>query len=255
MKNVDLKKWFSHVRVVNLDKFCGESDRYDPDCEHTTDRWGAFQEKAKKAGFTGFERERAIEGDLNNPPVWWRAGNGAWGCLMTHLRIAQDAIADGGQKHLLVFEDDCVFKSNFSNRLQKIMDEVGDDWDMLYLGGQHLEHHGKPWREEGQKEVINGFNINRTHAFAVNRRFLVKYAQHIIHAPDYIDLPGKGKAWHIDHQLGNLHEPTSSGGGGTYKILAAHPWICGQDAGVSWTSGRKTGKNWWDIKEHQIMRK
>ena len=35
---------------------------------------------------------RAISGDWCRPPVWWQAGKGAWGCLMSHLRIGQDAI-------------------------------------------------------------------------------------------------------------------------------------------------------------------
>jgi GR25 family glycosyltransferase involved in LPS biosynthesis len=33
---------------------------------------------------------RAISGAWCRPPVWWRSGSGAWGCLMSHLRIVQD---------------------------------------------------------------------------------------------------------------------------------------------------------------------
>jgi hypothetical protein len=31
---------------------------------------------------------RAISGAWYRPPVWWRSGSGAWGCLMSHLRTS-----------------------------------------------------------------------------------------------------------------------------------------------------------------------
>lgn len=228
---LNLKDYFATVKVVNLDKF--------------PDRWTAFKNRAAKLGVTGFDRFSGVLGDAAWPPVWWRAGNGAWGCLMSHLHIVQRHLSDGNQGHLLLFEDDAVFGERFPERVKAIMEEVGDDWDMLYLGGQHLHmHRQKPKRHKGDIEVIRPYNINRTHGFAVNKRFAAKFQQHIIHAPDYI-----GYNWvaHIDHQLGVLHES------GEHKILAAQPWVCGQAAGKSWTSGKLTKELWWNIKEGNIV--
>lgn len=230
-KLFDLHKWFSHTSVVSLDKF--------------PKRWEAFQERATQAGLTGYKKFHAIEGDKVPPSGWFRGGNGAWGCLMSHLRIVQDALMDDEPGHILVFEDDAVFSDDWLERMHKMMEEVGDDWDMLYLGGQHLHMpRVKPYRMPYNKEVINARNINRTHAFALNKKFLRKYQQHIMYAPDYIEAKGN---FHIDHQLGILHQHQN------YKILAAQPWINGQGAGLSWTCGRKTGENWWKINEEQIL--
>jgi len=232
-KLFDLHQWFKHTSVVSLDKF--------------PKRWEIFQERATKAGLTGYKKFHAIEGDKVPPSGWFRGGNGAWGCLMSHLRIVQDALMDDKPGHILVFEDDAVFSDDWLERMHRIMDEVGDDWDMLYLGGQHLHMpRVKPYRMTFNKEVVNARNINRTHAFAINKRFLGKYQQHIMFAPDYIEAKSN---FHIDHQLGILHQHQN------YSILAAQPWINGQGAGLSWTCGRKTGENWWKIKEEQIAQR
>lgn len=229
----DLHKWFKHTSVVSLDKF--------------PKRWEGFKERATAAGLTGYKKMHAIEGDKVPPSGWFRGGNGAWGCLMSHLRIVQDALMDDDPGHILVFEDDAVFSDDWLDRMHKIMDEVGDDWDMLYLGGQHLHMpRVQPYRMTYNKEVVNARNINRTHAFAINKRFLGKYQQHIMYAPDYIEAKSN---FHIDHQLGILHQHQN------YSILAAQPWINGQGAGLSWTCGRKTGEHWWKIKEDEIAQR
>lgn len=226
----DFRKWFGSTKVISLEKFPA--------------RWLAFKARAEKAGIIGFEKFNAIEGDKTPAPVWWRAGAGAWGCLMSHLHVVQRHLTSN-KGHLLLLEDDCLFSEDFTERLPKIMEEVGDDWDMLYLGGQHLHiNRDRPWKCKTDINVIHPHNLNRTHAFAVNSRFLVKYQQHIIHAPDYI---GHDFVAHIDHQLGVLHERKE------HNILAVHPWICGQAEGQSWTSGRKVKEMWWHINNNQII--
>lgn len=231
---IDLRNYFDRIYVMNLD-ICPE-------------RWNKFQEVAEKAGVTGFERYRAIHGDTCQHPAWWRSGNGAWGCLMSHLRIAQDALMDGLQNYL-VFEDDVVFRTDFAERLPKIMERLeGEEWDQLYLGGQHLyKETSQPWPyREG---IVRCRNVNRTHAFAVNKRFMLNFSQHIIHAPDYLESHRKwensdGSSGefmnHIDHQLGQLHDRRQ------HIILAAHPWLCGQGENSSNVSGQLTEEQWWD---------
>ena len=230
-KELNLLDYFSDVQVVHLEKF--------------PQRWEAFEQRAKKAGVTGYKKHPAVLGDNAQPPVWWRSGNGAWGCMCSHLHIVQNYLTQGHDGHLLVFEDDALFSDDFAEKLPQILEEVGDDWDMLYLGGQHLHlNWHKPWKCKTDKLVVNAYNVNRTHAFAVNKRFAVKYQQHIIHAPDYINYNFHA---HIDHQLGVLHEK------GEYKILAANPWINGQAAGKSWTSGNETKDEWWQLAAKDIV--
>ncbi len=236
---MDLTEHFGKVYVLNLDI--------------RPDRWEKFQERAAEAGITGFERFRAVEGDKCPHPAWWRAGNGAWGCLMSHLRVVQDALMDGLESYL-VLEDDVIFHHEFVPKLEgalALLKEKDIPWEQLYLGGQHL------WRESNPpwpfaKDLVRCVNVNRTHAFAVHKRFMVKFSQHIMHAPDYLQshIPPRPKTGdkpevkeffrHIDHQLGALHQRREN------LILAMHPWICGQAEDSSNINGRKNSEQWWN---------
>lgn len=228
---LDLTEHFGGAFVLNLD------------CR--PDRWDQFQERAAAAGITGFTRFRAVHGDSCPHPAWWRAGNGAWGCLMSHVRVCQDALMDGLRSYV-VFEDDAVFAPDFADRLPVIMERLKETpWDQLYLGAQVLFKESYP-PCPFRKGLVRGWNFNRTHAFAVNRQFMVKFQQHVLHFPDYLnhyvapDADGKGE-WmpHIDHQLGYLHERKE------HLILAVNPWLCGQAAGRSDINGGETEISWW----------
>lgn len=42
---------------------------------------------------------KALSGDWSPGPGWWKSGNGAWGCLMSHLHVVHNAIMDGKWSH------------------------------------------------------------------------------------------------------------------------------------------------------------
>ena len=174
---------------------------------------------------------RALSGDWSPPPAWWETGNGAWGCLMSHLHVVHDAIMDGLEDYL-VLEDDVVFHPRAKQMLAQFFAEVPDDWDQIYLGGQHLL---APETVARRPFVLRGVNINRTHAFLLRRKAFAAFQQHILHAPDYIGRPGV----HIDHQLGKAHELR------LWKVYTPAWWLCGQEAGSSNISGRTTSRMWW----------
>ena len=238
---INLKEYFGAAYVINLDCRLG--------------RLSKFNEMVHRAGVTGIQRYRAVEGEKSPHPEWWRSGNGAWGCLMTHLRLAQDALMDGIESYI-VFEDDAVFSKDFAERLPVVMDEIkslNGEWDMLYLGGQHLwKETSPPW--PWTMHTVRCANVNRTHGFAVNARFMVKFAQHVMHTPDYIASHVKPVAAdkrlhieevkefmnHIDHQLGGIHKDIVT--------LAVDPWMCGQAAGSSSVNGQMQEEQWWPSK-------
>lgn len=176
---------------------------------------------------------RAISGDLCWPPPYFQAGGGAWGCLQSHLRVAQDATMDGLESYL-VLEDDAVFDKRSSGLLQQIMAELPGDWGQLYLGGQHLK---EPEPPPGTSVIYRCHNVNRTHAYALHKRAMARFQQHISHAPDYI---ARG-SWHLDHQLGVAHER------GEWPTYAPAWWLAGQEEGASNISGRRNPRLWWHL--------
>lgn len=233
---VDLRDYFDRAQVINLDR--------------APERMSRIGYHFKEREVKGLERFRAIDSKSCKAPQWFRAGSAAWGCLMSHLRVCQDAAMDDLSNYL-VFEDDVVLSEDFGERLPRIMEEVGDDCDMIYFGGQHLCKKGNPRRVEGLSEVIQPFNINRTHSFALNARFFKQFGSHIMHAPSYIK---REKGWHIDHQLGVLHEGAMNGEDNfkELKIYAATPWVAAQSAGHSMISGRKFPERWFQVPEEKI---
>ncbi|MBP7951611.1 MAG: glycosyltransferase family 25 protein [Verrucomicrobiales bacterium] len=174
---------------------------------------------------------KALSGDWSPGPAWWTAGNGAWGCLMSHLHVVHDAVMDGLESYL-VLEDDVVFHPRAEEMLSRLMREVPDDWDQIYLGGQHLK---TPQPVPGSPFVLRGANINRTHAFLLRRKAFARFQQHILHAPDYIAHHGR----HIDHQLGTAHERRD------WNVYCPAWWLAGQDEGSSNISGRTNPRMWW----------
>lgn len=57
--------------------------------------------------------------------------------MASHLRVLAESVA-AGVDSLLVFEDDLQLASNFDERLGRFLADVPLDWQLLYLGGEHL---------------------------------------------------------------------------------------------------------------------
>ena len=164
-------------------------------------------------------------------PAWWRAGNGAWGCLQSHIRVLQDAWLEGASE-ILILEDDVCWIPEAYTILSSIMKQLPSKWGQMYLGGQHTK---RP--EVFSEHWLVAGSINRTHAYAVNRETIPKLLQHIQHAPDYIHSP-----WvrHIDHQLEAAHQR------GDWNVITPHYWLAGQDENHSGINGRHHQAHWWD---------
>mmetsp|Transcript_10641 Transcript_10641/g.28443 ORF Transcript_10641/g.28443 Transcript_10641/m.28443 type:complete len:467 (+) Transcript_10641:67-1467(+) len=58
---------------------------------------------------------------------------GMIGCFMSHLRIWQK-VAEEGHAAVIVLEDDVVLFPNFSDRVQMLLKELPDDWEVCLLG-------------------------------------------------------------------------------------------------------------------------
>lgn len=213
---------FDRVHVINL-----------PYKQDRRERLSAHLEELGIADISKIYWDRAISGDQCWAPAYFKAGNGPWGCLQSHLRIVQDAIMDGIESYL-VLEDDAVFHPRAEEMLERLMAELPTDWGQLYLGGQHLK---TPEEVPSSPFILRGINVNRTHAFALNATTFAQFQQHITHAPDYIEQEG---GWHIDHQLGIAHERRD------WNVYCPSWWLAGQEEGNSNVSGNTNPRLWWN---------
>lgn len=172
-----------------------------------------------------------VYGEELPAPAWWRAGNGAWGCLMSHTRVVQDAW-QGQYKNVLILEDDVLWTPDAANKLNNIMPSLPQVWGQLYLGGQHRRE-----PEPVSEHWMIGRSINRTHAYALNRSTMPLFLRHIWHAPDYIKARENR---HIDHQLEAAHRR------GDWNTLTPRYWLAGQGENTSSISGKRLRAHWWD---------
>lgn len=172
----------------------------------------------------------AVHGDTVRPPRYWKAGNGAWGCYRSHMQILEYAIANQLESYV-VFEDDAIFLDSFEDDLQSIMQEIPNDWQQLYLGGQ-LYHEIKNPPKRVNDWLFMPFNVNRTHCFAVHQRGYYELYDHLM------SLPFHPKE-HIDHHLGRLHEK------GKFAVYVPKRWIVGQGEGWSNISGKFNEDTYW----------
>lgn len=196
--------------VINLD-FC-------------KDRLEAFHDKwPENSVIERPERFRAIHGDTCTPPPSWKAGNGAWGCMMSHVGILQQAMMDK-LPSFAVFEDDAWFCENFSEKLEDFMAAVPEDYQQVYLGGDLMHARSHPPVVVNDK-VLRPFNVNRTHAMVFGSLGMRAIYQCVC------SLPYVGRD-HIDHHLGRWHEDARN------KVYCPNEWLVGQFGFQSNVSGK-----------------
>ncbi len=202
------------------------------------ERWEAFQ---RNCAIRGVQRFPAVNGRAVRPPAWWRQGGGAWGCMLSHIRILEQALSDGLDRCggrggvLLVFEDDALFPPDFAERAARFIRALPADWEQAYFGGQHR---GLRVRQPQRvnDEVVRPFMVNRTQAYAVRGEFIRVLYQHLCDWPSHARHPRH----HVDHRMELLHAS------GRHKVYAPATWIVGQAGGPSDISGRVTQDRFWN---------
>lgn len=226
-KERPLYDFFERVYIINLDR--------------RPDRFKEFMESLQDWPFKQPIRFAAIDGKQVKPPEYWQAGPPAWGCFRSHLQIIETCLNEGVNS-VLFLEDDAVISPNFKELVNDFLQRVPENWDMLYLGGQHLKAGQNPPLKISEN-VYQPWNINRTHAYALQGRMLDVTYRHLLK-----------KDWHpkhhIDHHYGRLHQRRE------HRIYCPGQWIIGQAGGKSDINGREMEERFWpaadDLADTQI---
>ena len=172
----------------------------------------------------------AVDGRKQRLPDWWKAGPGAWGCRASHWRTIAAAQREGVER-LLILEDDAVFHPRTAEWLPEVCALLPEDWDLFFLGGQHL----KPPVPAGHPRLVKGTCITRTHAWALQRRAFGRLLAEIGNDAAYRARP----AMHLDHHLGHGQRE------GHWSAFAPAWWLAGQDEGESNISRQQDRRRWW----------
>lgn len=138
----DINNYFDQVYVLNLDK--------------RPDRKIAMLEKLRRLGIQA-EFVQAVDGYTTAniaehrhylaQPIGGKNSHklerkykrklikspGAWGYLKTYYGILQDAKQRRFER-ILCFDDDVLFHNDFENQFNRAIQEISEDWKLLYLG-------------------------------------------------------------------------------------------------------------------------
>ena len=144
-----LNEYFDKIYYINL--------------ERRKDRNEECIEELKKYNIIA-ERFEAVDGNTlvdNN----WRHSMGNLGCVNSHLNLIIKA-KENNYKNVLILEDDVVFNIDMEENFKKYYKQLPDNWDILYLSGNHNQHDG--YTLEMVSENIGRCNLTyTTHSFVV----------------------------------------------------------------------------------------
>lgn len=116
-----LNEYFDNIYCINLDR--------------RPDRWEKCEEQFNKLDLS-VERFSAIDkekiGRVSCP-----INMGQLACLSSHYNVIKKARKENFSK-ILVLEDDVIFSDKLLEIFSNSKEEIPDDWEMLYFGGNHL---------------------------------------------------------------------------------------------------------------------
>jgi GR25 family glycosyltransferase involved in LPS biosynthesis len=149
---------------------------------------------------------------------WFPAIDGGWrGCKASHVTLWQQAVSAG--RTLAVMEDDVCLLPRLTERLEGLLAEIPDDWDVLFLGGHPV---GQPrWTGTTCARVPA---VMWTHAYLARPEALA----YSLDAIAELDAP-------LDYAWAGRMAPL--------RVYRAWPWLVGQEDGWSdvshsWAHGR-----------------
>ena len=117
-----MNNFFDKIFCINLDS--------------RPDRWQSATEEFAKHSLQ-VERIAGIDGSKMNLDFPPEIKEGAVGCALSQFFAIKYA-KQLGLNNFLLLEDDIQFEDNINNVFEEYVKEVPEDWDMLYLGGQHF---------------------------------------------------------------------------------------------------------------------
>jgi hypothetical protein len=190
---MQLNKFFDHIYCINLDR--------------REDRFKESLDEFSKNGIENVERFSATDGILIPRDGYsdsMKAGD--IGSLLTHKRLFNDAISNGYENFLLV-EDDVQFSENFSEKFSEVINDLPDNWQIFYLGGNNnlgtpmpiterlaianrtLATHSISFKKEVYEDILNLLNSNEPNDVTYSNN-LYKFNSFICYPPLSWQRPG-----------------------------------------------------------------
>lgn len=149
--NTPIEKYFDQIIVINL--------------KRRQDRWDHVVDQMKKLGITEYLRFEAYDKPIDHNGQ----ASGNMGCTASH-RAVMEIVQWEGWNRTLVFEDDFAFcQDNAQGLFEKMIPEVPNSWQCLYLGGHYMRK--KESYSRVSPHVIRVDGMLTTSSFAYTKEF------------------------------------------------------------------------------------
>ncbi len=155
---ININQYFDQIYYINLNR--------------RSDRLVSIKQQLSLYGIQAI-RVAGIEPSVNNH----RINNGQLGCLLSHLSIISDSIYNQYDR-ILILEDDTIFKNNFLQLFSRLIGHLPNEWDMLYLCGNHFGG-----REYVNEYIYRSYGTLSTNAYAINHSIIRKIYNALIKQP------------------------------------------------------------------------
>lgn len=164
---------FDEVFCVNLDR--------------RPDRLKNFDEQVKNYNLGNYTRISAIDGKLlSNEEKNGQLQDGELGLLLTIEKIIDHSIKNN-YNQILIVEDDCSFSEDISN-INEYFLYLPDDWDLLYMGGNHNTHIGVPAPKQINTKVLKLHHTYSAHFVGIKNTVFNIFKQKLAVKKEPIDV-------------------------------------------------------------------
>lgn len=174
-----INDYFEKIYCINLDR--------------RPDRW---QECLEEFSIHNLEVSRFSGVDAKNIPEITENVNktpdldiGYIGCCRSHRLIIESAKRDNFE-NILILEDDVKFDDSLNEVFSEFIQEVPDDWDILFLGANHALNN--PWQRAPiikiSEHVYKLSFCYATHAYAVRKKAYDKIIECLLPENDKSDV-------------------------------------------------------------------
>ena len=156
-----------------------------------------------------------------------RAPRGEFGVNLSQIKAVVKAISDGAQRPLF-FEDDVIFHENTHDLLTTSLQDLPDDWDMLYMGGHPTGPIFDPQATKFSDTLAKVGKFSFADSYAFNEERAIQFFN------NWCDSITDKNAMY-DFILGNFAKNNNA--------FCTYPLLCNQRPGVSQVSGKHDNKD------------
>ena len=174
-----MEKYVDNVYLINMDKDTKKLDKVTKECKKFNINFERFC-GVNPLKLSEQELDKYVSKTCQNI-----CPNGLVGCAISHMKIYEDALKNN-YKNILVLEDDVHFTDTFNEYIINALEEIPNDYDILYLGYKDLYSCEAP-KDSSFNYIYKPYFPLLTHAMIISNKGLKKLLNLITKIDNHID--------------------------------------------------------------------